>query len=64
MGAVEIKLGGGQISAGMASLRAAIEEIDTSVVGEPAFMLVVTGTGPVLNAGDGTVTCSLGDLAP
>lgn len=63
-GAVEIKLGGGQISAGMASLRAAIEEIDTSVVGEPAFMLVVSGTGPVLTAGDGTVTCSLGDLAP
>lgn len=63
-GAVEIKLGGAQMLAGVESLRKAIAQIDTDAVGEPAFRLVVTGTGPILTADDGTVTCPLSALAP
>jgi predicted AAA+ superfamily ATPase len=62
--AVEAKLGGGQLLPGIESLKAAITQIDTGAVGEPAFRLVVTGTGPILTADDGTVTCPLTALAP
>jgi hypothetical protein len=50
--------------AGIKSLRDVIDQIDTDAVGEPAFRLVVTGTGPVLTADDGTVIASLSALAP
>ncbi|WP_166979782.1 ATP-binding protein [Paramicrobacterium fandaimingii] len=63
-GAVEVKLGGGQMLTGVESLRHAIDQIDTDIVGEPAFRLVVTGTGPTLTADDGTVITSLSNLAP
>jgi hypothetical protein len=63
-GAVEVKLGGGQMLTGVESLRNAIDQIDTGAVGEPAFRLVVTGTGPTLTADDGTVVTSLITLAP
>ncbi len=63
-GAVEVKLGGAQMLAGVESLRKVIDQIDTDAVGEPAFRLVVTGTGPILTADDGTVTCPLRALAP
>ncbi|BBZ55222.1 hypothetical protein MPHO_22140 [Mycolicibacterium phocaicum] len=60
----KIKLGGAQMKTGIESLRAAIGQIDTTAVAEPAFRLVVTGTGPILTADDGTVTSPLGALAP
>lgn len=63
-GAVEVKLGGPQMTTGAATLRDAVRQIDTVAVGEPAFRLVVTGTGPVLTIDDGTVTCPLRALAP
>lgn len=63
-GAVEVKLGGAQAASGVASLRAAIRDIDTVAVGEPAFRLVVTGTGGVVTADDGTVVAPLHALAP
>lgn len=63
-GAVEVKLGGPQVADGIRSLRAATDEIDTAAADEPAFRLVVTGTGPILVADDGTVTCPLRALAP
>ncbi|MEZ5192817.1 MAG: DUF4143 domain-containing protein [Nocardioides sp.] len=63
-GAVEVKLGGQQVAAGAQSLTSAIAQIDTSGVGDPAFRLVVTGTGPVVVADDGTVTAPLSALAP
>lgn len=62
--AVEVKLGGPQVTAGAASLRDAVAQIDTVAVGEPAFRLVVTGTGPVIMFDDDTVTCPLRALAP
>ena len=60
--AIEIKLGGGQVSAGVASLRKAISQIDTQAVGEPEFSLVVTGTGPVVVTDEGTITTPLRSL--
>lgn len=63
-GAVEVKLGGAQMLAGVESLRNVIDQIDTDTVGEPAFRLVVTGTGPILTADDGTVISPLSALAP
>lgn len=63
-GAVEIKLGGQQFTAGANSLRAVIAQVDTAAIGEPAFSLVVTGTGPILVTDDGTVTAPLSALAP
>lgn len=63
-GAVEVKLGGRQLQAGVASLADVIAQIDTTAVGEPAFRLVVTGTGPILVTDNGTVTTPLSALAP
>lgn len=63
-GAVEVKLGGAQMLAGVESLRNAIEQIDTEAVGEPAFRLVITGTGPTLTSEDGAVVSPLSALAP
>lgn len=63
-GAVQVKLGGSQVQAGVESLRNAVQQIDTDAVGEPEFRLVVTGTGPILTADDGTVTAPLSALAP
>lgn len=62
--AVEVKLGGAQADAGRRSLTSAIEQIDTSAVGDPTFRLVVAGTGPVLTADDGTVVSPLHALSP
>jgi predicted AAA+ superfamily ATPase len=63
-GAVEAKLGGLQAAAGASSLAEAVAQIDTGAVGEPAFRLVVTGTGATVTLDDGTVTCPLTALAP
>ncbi|WP_150460793.1 ATP-binding protein [Nesterenkonia ebinurensis] len=63
-GAVEVKLGGSQMQAGIESLRRVIDQIDTETLGEPAFCLVVTGTGPILTTDDGTVVSPLGALEP
>ena len=63
-GAVEVKLGGRQLPAGVASLNRVIGQIDLASTGEPAFRLVVTGTGPTLVTDDGTVTAPLTALVP
>jgi predicted AAA+ superfamily ATPase len=62
--AVEIKLGGAQAAVGAASLNAAVDAIDTSSSGEPAFKMVVTGTGPTVVTDNGVVVTSLRALAP
>ena len=63
-GAIEVKLGGGQAHAGIESLRNVIDQIDTDIVGQPAFRLVVTGTGPTFTADDDTVVSPLHALSP
>lgn len=62
--AVEVKLGGAQFAAGAQSLSSVVAQVDTGAMGEPAFRLVVTGTGPVLTADDGTIAAPLRYLAP
>ncbi len=62
--AVEVKLGGRQLVAGAASLQAVIAQVDTEAVGDPAFRLVVTATGPIVVTDDGTVSAPLSALAP
>ncbi|MDR1388235.1 MAG: DUF4143 domain-containing protein [Propionibacteriaceae bacterium] len=61
---VEVKMGGGQAVSGAKSLTAALAQIDTSLVGAPAFKLVVTGTGQTYQLDDGTITCPLHKLRP
>jgi uncharacterized protein len=62
--AVEVKLGAGHVSTGIRSLRKAVHQVDTEAIGEPAFCLVVTGTGPLLTAEDGVIVSPLSALAP
>lgn len=62
--AIEVKLGGNQIPAAARSISAAVADIDTSAVGEPAFRLIITGTGSTLTLDDGTVTVPLHRLMP
>nr|WP_300147796.1 DUF4143 domain-containing protein [Propionicimonas sp.] len=63
-GAVEVKLAGAQLPYAVETLNHVLAQIDAQVVGEPAFRLVVTGTGPTLVTDDGTVTAPLAALAP
>ena len=55
-----MKLAGARISEAVRSLATTLEQI----VGEPAFRLIVTGTGPTLTLPDGAVTCGLHRLRP
>lgn len=59
-----MKLGSAQLPKAIESLGAAIAQIETGTENEPVFRLVVTGTGPVLVADDGTITAPLHALAP
>ncbi|MDR1431676.1 MAG: DUF4143 domain-containing protein [Propionibacteriaceae bacterium] len=61
---VEVKLGGAQVAAGAKSLAASLTQIDTSLVKDPAFKLVLTGTGQTYQLDDGTITCPLHRLRP
>lgn len=66
-GAVEVKLGAGRAAEGLASLNATIAQIAqiaTESSGEPAFRMVVTGTGRALVADDGAVIAPLSALSP
>lgn len=58
--AVEIKLGGGQVQTGAASLKRAVEQLDIDQ--PPAFLAVITGTGHTMHLPDGTATFPLGAL--
>lgn len=63
-GAVEVKLSGTQVPPAVRSLNDVIAQIDTALIGEPAFRLVATGTGPTLVTDEGTITAPLTALAP
>ena len=62
--AVEVKVGARQIPAGAESLAHAVSQVDTDLVGEPAFRLVLTATGGTFMLADGTVTAPLHSLVP
>ena len=63
-GAVEVTLGAGRAAEGLASLNATIAQIATESSGEPAFRMVVTGTGRALVVDDGAVIAPLSALSP
>lgn len=60
--AVEIKLGGGQVQAGEASLQNAVAQIDADQ--PPAFLAIITGTGYTTQLSNGVVTFPLSALRP
>lgn len=62
--AVEVKVGARQIPAGAESLARAVSQIDTDLVGEPSFRLVVTALGGTFSLADGTITAPLHRLIP
>ena len=62
--AIEVKLGVNQIDAAAARLLAFKKKLDLVASGEPAFMAVVTATGPSYLRKDGVYVASIGSLCP
>ena len=63
-GAIEIKLGPGQVEAAAAGLLRFRQQIDTSRTGEPAFLAVVCGSGYGYRRADGIAVVPVGALGP
>lgn len=63
-GAIEVKLGGRLIDEAAEHLRALWSKIDTSKVGNPSFLMVLTGTGFAYRRKDGVLVCPIGCLKP
>jgi len=63
-GACEIKLGAGAVERAATSLRSAVDQIDTRVVGPPAFLAVITGSGVAFRRADGVYVLPIGALRP
>ena len=63
-GAFEVKLGTGQIDQAAAQLLRFSEKVDTTKVGTPAVLGVITANGYGLTRPDGVVTIPIGALGP
>ncbi|MCL2483515.1 MAG: DUF4143 domain-containing protein [Propionibacteriaceae bacterium] len=63
-GACEIKLGLGAADRASDSLRAAVDQIDTRVCGQPTFLAVITGTGLATRRSDGVYVLPVGAMRP
>ncbi|OIQ83245.1 hypothetical protein GALL_349480 [mine drainage metagenome] len=63
-GAFEVKLGTGQIDQAAAQLLRFAEKVDTTKVGAPAVLGVITANGYGLTRPDGVVTLPIGTLGP
>jgi predicted AAA+ superfamily ATPase len=63
-GAIEIKLGQGQVEAAAASLLRFRHQIDIRRTGEPAFLAVVCGNGYGYRRADGITVVPIGALSP
>lgn len=61
-GAVEVKLGGGQIEEASRNLLALKERVDSESMGSPSFLMVLTGTGFAYRRTDGIFVVPLGCL--
>lgn len=62
--AIEVKLGSGQIDEAAKVLLKFKAKIDVQACGEPAFMAVLTATGPCYVRQDGILVLSIGSLCP
>ena len=63
-GAIEIKLGEGQVDAAAQGLLRFRQQIDTSRTGEPPFLAVVCGKGYGYQRSDGIAVIPVGALGP
>jgi predicted AAA+ superfamily ATPase len=63
-GAIEIKLGPGQVEAAAEGLLRFRQQIDTRRTGEPAFLAVVCGSGYGYRRADGITVVPVGALGP
>lgn len=63
-GAIEIKLGPGQVEAAAAGLLRFRQQIDTRRTGEPAFLAVICGSGYGYRRADGIAVVPVGALGP
>lgn len=61
-GAIEIKLGAGYIDEAVKNLLKFKEKVDTNKVGEPAFLMVLTGSTYSYKRKDGVYVVSIGTL--
>ena len=61
-GAVEIKLGAGDIDEAAENLKKLKEKVDVSRMGHPSFLMVLTGTDLGYRRDDGVVVCPLACL--
>lgn len=62
--AFEVKLGSGQADAGADALLRFAGRVDTTKIGEPAALAVITGTGYGYRRDDGVSVIPIGTLAP
>jgi hypothetical protein len=63
-GAIEIKLGPGQVEAAAAGLLRFRQQIDTRRTGEPTFLAVICGSGYGYRRADGIAVVPVGALGP
>jgi uncharacterized protein len=63
-GAIEIKLGEGQVDHAAANLQRFVERIDCQRSGEPSFLAVVCGKGYGYRRADGVMVMPIGALGP
>ena len=63
-GLVEIKLSAADIEAGIETLDKVENKIDKSIIGEPSFKMVITGSGYSHQRQDGTIVCPIACLCP
>jgi predicted AAA+ superfamily ATPase len=63
-GAIEVKLGEGQVDAAATNLKRFAEQIDTQRSGSPSFLAVICGKGYGYRRTDGVVVVPVGALGP
>ena len=63
-GAVEVKLGAGDIDSAADVLKKLKAKVDVSRMGHPSFLMVLTGTDLGYTRKDGVIVCPLGCLKP
>ena len=63
-GAIEVKLGAGDIDSAAEGLKKLKAKVDVSRMGHPSFLMVLTGTDLGYTREDGVVVCPLGCLKP
>ncbi len=63
-GAIEVKLGAGDIDAATKGLNKLRNKVDVSRMGHPSFLMVLTGTDLGYKRDDGVIVCPIGCLRP